>query len=89
MIDAEVRAVSRRLTIVLAEIVQWLEGKSLDGIPAGHAIYARRVSWLHDRFGNQLCVRADCGFCGYRVSFPFAIGKIDRHLRSEHGGQVL
>jgi hypothetical protein len=77
------------LRTALAAVVQWLEGKSLASIPAGHAIYVRRVSWLHDAFGNQMCVRADCGFCGYRARFPFVIGKIDRHLRSEHGGQVL
>jgi hypothetical protein len=73
------------LKTTLAAIVQWLEGESLDGIPAGHAIYARRVSWLHDRYGNQMCIRADCGFCGHRACFPFVLGKIDRHLRTEHG----
>lgn len=77
------------LKTAFASVIQWLEGKSLDGIPAGHAIYARRVSWLHDSYGNQMCVRADCGFCRYQAHFPFAIGKIDRHLRLEHGGQFL
>ena len=66
---------------VLATVVQWLEGQSLNGIPGGHALYARRVSWLHDRYGNQMCIRADCGFCTYQAHFPFAISKIDRHLR--------
>lgn len=72
------------MTKALATIVQWLQGRSRNGIPAGHAFYADRVSWLHDRYGNEMCVRADCGFCQYRARFPFALTKIDRHLRLEH-----
>lgn len=71
----------KQLKEILAAVVQWLEGRSLHGIPGGYAIYARRVSWLHDRRGNQMCVRADCDFCGYQTRFPFAVSKIDRHLR--------
>ena len=70
---------STLLKAVLRRAVGWLGGKSLHGVPAGHALYARRVSWLHDQH-----VRADCVFRAYQAHFPFVISKIDRQLRSEH-----
>jgi len=75
---------STMLKTILRRVVGWLGGRSQRGVPAGHALYTRRVSWLYDLHDNQLCVRADCGFCAYQAHFPFAISKIDRHLRSEH-----
>lgn len=70
---------------VAITFVSWLQGSSRGGIPGGHALYARRLSCLRDHFGNQLILRADCGFCAHKAHFPFAITKIDRHLRTRHG----
>ena len=62
-----------------------LHGEPMASIPALHALYVRRLSWLRDSEGRSLCLVAACGFCRHRARFPFAVSKIDRHLREVHG----
>jgi hypothetical protein len=66
-------------------VAEYLQGSSMNGIPPMHAWYLRHLPWLRDRRGGRLCLVVACGFCSYRARLPFALTKIDRHLREVHG----